>query len=289
MDRDRRRHFGQNFLRNDAVIKAIVRDVPIAPDERVLEIGPGHGALTKELLATGARVTAVEVDPDCVSYLRIRKARGDLPGHLRIERSDFLKYDTDAYLDEEPDSKPWIVGNLPYNCATPILTSLLPRLPRVRGVMAMVQLEVAKRLCAEPGGKDFGYLSVLLQGVGKARILRRIEPANFKPVPKVMSATVLIEERENPLPAGRDFYAFATLCFAQKRKMLYNALEAAYDRNAVRAALAAIGADEKVRAEALSADRLFELYGILGLPSGVTLGGKATPRDGREGSSERTA
>ena len=77
--------------------------------------------------------------------------------------------------------------------------------------------------------------------------------------------------------------------FAQKRKMLYNALEAAYDRNAVRAALAAIGADEKVRAEALSADRLFELYGILGLPSGVTLGGKATPRDGREGSPERTA
>ena len=280
MDRDRRRHFGQNFLRNDAVIKAIARDIPIAPDERVLEIGPGHGALTKELLATGARVTAVEVDPDCVSYLRIRKGRGDLPGHLRIERSDFLKYDLGAYLDEEPGDRPWIVGNLPYNCATPILTSLLPSLPRVRGVMAMVQLEVAKRLCAEPGGKDFGYLSVLLQSAGKARILRRVEPANFKPVPKVMSATVLIEAREDALPAGRDFFAFATLCFSQKRKMLYNSLEGAYDRGAVRAALAEIGADEKVRAEALSADRLFELYGRLGLPNGVSSGEPATPPAG---------
>ena len=275
MDRARRRHFGQNFLCNDAVIRAIAGDLPVRPGERILEIGPGHGALTQYLLRTEARVTAVEVDPDCVSYLRIRKERGDLPGHLRIERCDFLKYDVEGYFAEEPDEKPWIVGNLPYNCATPILTGLVPRLDRVKGVMAMVQLEVAKRLCAEPGGKDFGFLSVLLQGRGRARILRRVEPANFKPVPKVMSATVMIEARPDPLPAGPEFHAFASLCFAQKRKMLYNTLSSAYPRDAVRAALAEMGVDETVRAEALSADRLFELFGKLGLPPAIASGAKS--------------
>lgn len=205
-------------------------DLPIQPGERILEIGPGHGAFTQHLLATGARVTAVEIDPECVSYLQIRKRRGDLPGPLRIEKSDFLKYDLQGYLDEEPDRKPWVVGNLPYNVATPILTSLLPHLPRLRGVMGMVQLEVAKRIAAEPGEKDFGYLSVLVQGRATAKILRRIEPHNFKPVPKVMSATILIEARPDPLPAGNDFYAFASLCFAQKRKMLHNVLERAYPK-----------------------------------------------------------
>ena len=124
-------------------------------------------------------------------------------------------------------------------------------------------------------GKDFGFLSVLLQGRGRARILRRVEPANFKPVPKVMSATVMIEARPDPLPAGPEFHAFASLCFAQKRKMLYNTLSGAYPRDAVRAALAEMGVDETVRAEALSADRLFELFGKLGLPPAIAAGAKS--------------
>ncbi len=270
MDRNRRRKFGQNFLINDVVIRAVAGDLPGQPGDRVLEVGPGHGAITEYLLKRGFRVTAVEIDTQCVSHLRRKKSEGRLPGPLRIERADFLEWDVDSYLDEE-EAHPWVAGNLPYNRATPILIKLLPRLPRLQGILAMVQLEVGQRMGAEPGGREFGFLSTIVQSQAHVRIVRKITPGNFRPIPNVMSAMVLLTPRADATPFTPQFRAFASLCFGQKRKVLYNSLEKGYPRETVRAALAQLNLDERVRAEALTAHQIYQMYEILGLPEGFAI------------------
>ncbi len=257
MDRNRRRKFGQNFLNNDAIITNIADDVELTRDDAVLEIGPGHGALTRKMLNKAGHVTAVEIDEKCVQYLNVKLKHR----FLTVVNKNFLDFDLEEYLKVNPGAT--IVGNLPYNMATPILTSILPFLGQTKGIMAMVQLEVAKRLAAQPGTKDFGFLTVLVNSYANAKILRRIGPEHFTPKPNVMSATVMMTHKEGCRELTPEFMVFAKQSFAQKRKTLYNSLSSLYPKDKVKQALKVAGILENIRAEAVSVESFWELFDAL--------------------------
>src|SRR5574344_1683236 len=145
MDRARRRKFGQNFL-DAPTAELIAGDLPAAPGESILEIGPGHGALTEHLLRRGNPLTAVEIDPECVEFLKNKFA--GVPD-FSVVNADILDFDMDAWIAGH--GKPWLTGNLPYNVSTAIVAKLMPLLRKTCGFMGMVQFEVAERFCALPG------------------------------------------------------------------------------------------------------------------------------------------
>ncbi|MDR1760423.1 MAG: 16S rRNA (adenine(1518)-N(6)/adenine(1519)-N(6))-dimethyltransferase RsmA [Fibrobacter sp.] len=254
MDRSRRRRFGQNFL-DDATAKMIAEDLPVKNHEEILEIGPGHGAMTKHLLKLGAALTAVEIDEECVAVLQ--NIFHNEP-HFSVVHSDFMKFDLNAWLIRHPAA--WITGNLPYNVSTAIAARLMPELFRTRGFMGMVQLEVAERLCAVPGTHAYGSLSVWVRAYGEPKILRKIGPEHFTPKPNVDSATVLILPREKPLKAPPAFFEWVQLAFAMKRKRLANALSKTFDKKDVFEALAGLNLSENTRAEELSPEQFLTLY-----------------------------
>ncbi len=254
MDRFRRRRFGQNFL-DDATAKMIAEDLPVQKHEEILEIGPGHGAMTAHLLKSGVPLTAVEIDEECVAVLQ-NKFRSD--PHFSVIHSDFMKFDLSAWLASHPAAR--ITGNLPYNVSTAIVARLMPKLSRTRGFMGMVQLEVAERLCAVPGTHAYGSLSVWVRAYGEPKILRKIGPEHFTPKPNVDSATVLILPREKPLEAPPAFFEWVQLAFAMKRKRLANALGKSFLKKEVFEALACLNLSENTRAEELSPEQFLELY-----------------------------
>lgn len=254
MDRSRRRRFGQNFL-DDSSAKMIAEDLPIQKYEEILEIGPGHGAMTKHLLPRGKHLTAVEIDEECVLFLKEL-----FNNHLSfsIVHSDFLKFDLKTWLKEHQSV--WITGNLPYNVSTAIVANLMPLLSQSLGFMGMVQLEVAERLCALPGTRAYGSLSVWVRAYGEPKILRKIGPEHFTPKPNVDSATVLILPRENPLEAPDEFFEWVQQAFSMKRKRIANALSKTFEKEKIFQALAALKLSENTRAEELFPEQLFELY-----------------------------
>lgn len=262
MDRNRRRKFGQNFLNNQAIIDAIASDLPVKPGDQILEVGPGHGALTRAMLARGVKVTSVEIDSECVKYLKF-KIEDD---NFSLVHMNFMDFDLETWLTEHPNA--WIVGNLPYNMATPILMKMLPLAHLCNGIMAMVQYEPGKRLCATPGNKNFGHLTVMLQSYATSELLRKVEPFNFTPIPRVMSATIMIkalpESERKEVKDG--FFNFLAQCFAQKRKKLYNSLEKVYPKPQIKAAMEKLDIEIDTRAEAMHTPQFFALFDELGLP-----------------------
>jgi len=262
MDRNRRRKFGQNFLNNQAIIDAIAGDLPVKPGDTVLEVGPGHGALTQSMLARGVKLTSVEIDSECIKFLKFKIK----DPNFTLVHANFMDFDLEAWLKENPGA--WIVGNLPYNMATPILMKMLPHSHMSKGIMAMVQYEPAKRLCAVPGNKNFGHLTVMLQSYASAYFLRKVEPKNFTPIPKVMSATIMIEgiPLDNRRQIKDGFFEFLTQSFSQKRKKLYNSLEKSYPKSKVKDALEKLKINEDIRAEAMTTDQFFDLYDLVGFP-----------------------
>lgn len=229
-----RRRFGQNFLVSDAIADNIVAAALLRPGERVLEIGPGLGVLTRALLRAGGRVTAVELDRDLAAALR-----EDLPDLGLIEG--------DALRVELPEVDR-VVANLPYNVATPLLLRLLPRrLP----MALMFQREVADRLCALPGSKDYGSLTVVTQLWSRPEILVELGPGAFHPPPKIRSAVVGFRPRE-PDFGGVSPEVFEKVLragFSARRKTLQNALSPLFGRETATAALAQAGIDAARRAE----------------------------------------
>jgi len=220
-----RRSLGQNFLLDLNLTGRIARAAGPLEGVEVLEIGPGPGGLTRALLAAGAaKVVAVERDARCLPALQQIAAR--YPGRLEIRLADALAVD-DAALVGRPAR---IVANLPYNVATPLLIGWLraaPWPPWFDRVVVMLQKEVAQRLIAAPGGKDYGRLSVIAQTRARVRILFEVSPRAFTPPPKVTSAVVEL----TPLPQPADAPALAALeavtaaAFGQRRKMLRSSLK----------------------------------------------------------------
>lgn len=216
------RRLGQNFLISPGVVRAVVEAAGIETGDLVLEIGPGIGTLTQGLLEAGAKVTAVELDKKLPAVLA-ETLRGY--EHLNIVQGDILKTDIPALMGDKPFK---VAANLPYYITTPILLSLLEQNLPITHIVTMVQKEVAERMTASPGGKDYGALSVAVQYYTEPEIVLDVPPSCFFPAPEVDSAVIACTLRKTPAVAVKDdnlFFRVVKASFGQRRKTLSNALK----------------------------------------------------------------
>ncbi len=242
--------------------------------DHVLEVGPGLGSLTLALLDRGARVTAVEIDPVLARQLPTTVADHS---HSEINRLTVLNRDILTFRRAEMSDEPTaLVANLPYNVAVPALLHLLAEFPSIRTVMVMVQAEVAERLAAEPGGKDYGVPSVKVRFYGNVRRFGMVSPTVFWPIPRVYSGLVRIDRYEaSPWPTDEAFreqvFELIDIAFAQRRKTSRNAFaEWAGSGNESASRLLAASIDPSRRGETLSiADfvRLLQRSGVAEKPT----------------------
>jgi 16S rRNA (adenine1518-N6/adenine1519-N6)-dimethyltransferase len=243
---------GQHHLVDGSLCQPLVRFL-FPAGQRVLEIGPGGGVLTAELLAAGARVIGWELDLDWATELRRRLAGRD----LRLVVGDALEIEWTRL-----PSPTLVAGNLPYNVATAILERLLPHHDRVPRAAVLVQKEVADRLVAGPRDEAYGSLSVIVAAYAKAKILGRVRPGSFRPPPKVESAFVGFELHSPPLVAEEmpAFIQMVRLAFGQRRKTLRNSLAAGWGKERAEVVLKAAGVQEKARAEELGLEEFLAIW-----------------------------
>jgi len=240
-----RKRFGQNFLHDANVISRIVAAIAPQASDHLVEIGPGQGALTRPLLATGCRLTAIEIDRDLAARLRADQELGG----ARIVNADALDVDLETIADDERPLR--LLGNLPYNVSTPLLFHALDQAEQVRDMHFMLQKEVVDRMAAGPGSKTYGRLSVMLQYACRVEPLFVVRPGSLHPVPRVQSAVVRLLPRATIDPVAQDREALArvvTAAFGQRRKTLTNALRGLIDAER----LAALDIDPRTRAERLA-------------------------------------
>lgn len=222
MEHRARKRFGQNFLHDPQVIDRIQAAIAARPGEALVEIGPGQGAITQELLRRAGALDVIELDRDLIEPLRQRL--GSL-GDLRIHNADALDFDLRALAGDGRRLR--LVGNLPYNISTPLLFHFLDQIAVLEDLHLMLQKEVVDRLVAEPGDKSYGRLSVMVQSRCEASSLFRIGPGAFKPAPKVESAFLRLRPLR-PLPhpiSDTGLHArIVAAAFGQRRKTLRNSL-----------------------------------------------------------------
>ncbi len=249
-----RKRFGQNFLRDTGVILRIVRAIAPRPGDRLIEIGPGQGALTAPLIEAAGALEVIELDRDLIPGLRVQFF--DYPQFV-IHEGDALKFDFQALAAQ--DGRPLrVAGNLPYNISTPIIFHLLAARGAIADMHFMLQKEVVERLAAEPGGPDWGRLSVMTQYYCQVESLFVVPPEAFVPRPKVDSAIVrLTPHAELPAPAHDEvrFAEVVKAAFGQRRKTLRNNFKGIIDAEA----LTALGIDPARRPQTL---RVAELVAI---------------------------
>ena len=269
-----KKSWGQNFLGDEEVLGHIARLAAGDRGEPVVELGSGLGHLTVQLVARGARVTAVERDRDMARVLR-----GELGDAVTLVEADAASADYAVLASAAAAPRVAVVGNLPYHLTSPILVGLLDQAEHVERAVFLVQREVALRLAAAPGTKDWGLLSVLLQHRAQVSIERRVPAGAFFPPPRVESAVVLAVFREpsaRPLD-DRRFRRLVKAGFAQRRKVLANALTAAQlaPEEVLAAGLATAAIDPRRRGETLSVAEWIALERALGAASGAP--GSAAP------------
>jgi 16S rRNA (adenine1518-N6/adenine1519-N6)-dimethyltransferase len=250
------RRFGQHFLSRKSILDRIAAAALGEGAPLAIEIGPGKGALTESLLERAEKVIAIEIDPYLVHYLRQKFREAVDAGSLVLIEGDVLKTDLAAW------GPAVVAGNLPYYITSPILEKIFALGPMWKRAVFLVQAEVAERLAATPGGRDFGYLSVVAQLAARVEILFRVARTAFHPPPKVDSAVVSLTPRDAAAELGiRDlaaFLRFASTAFRQKRKTLRNNLAPLYGKERVDS-LEWAGK----RAEQLSVAELAELFQML--------------------------
>ena len=213
-----RRDLGQNFVADPNTVRRIAALARVGPGDHVIEVGAGLGSLTLALVETGAHVVAVEVDRRVATVLRDVVADTD----VRVVEGDAMTLDWDDVLGAHDE---WaLVANLPYNVATPLVADVLDTVPRVRRMLVMVQREVADRLVAGPGSKDYGAVSVKVAYWASARIAGDVPASVFVPRPNVESALVEIVRREPPPVDAARLFALVRTAFGQRRKMLRRSL-----------------------------------------------------------------
>lgn len=255
---------GQNFLIDENVLQKIVDASGVDEKSGALEIGPGAGTLTRALAERAAKTVAIEVDTSLQPLLA-----DTLQGLERVSViwEDVLKVDLAALLREQFGEMPVaVVANLPYYITTPILMKFLEERQKVRSLTVMVQKEVADRMAASPGGKDYGALSVAVQYYTAPQTVCRAEPHCFMPQPKVASTVLHLAVREEPpvrLKEERLFFAVVKAAFGKRRKTLLNALSSdgvlGLDKSQLAQVLAREGFDEKIRGERLSIEEFARL------------------------------
>ncbi len=247
-DHAAKKRFGQHFLHDPQVIERIVRSINPQPDEVLVEIGPGLGALTAPLLQRLGRLHVVEIDRDVVPHLLA--VCGEAPG-LQLHLADALKFDYGTLA--APGTKLRLVGNLPYNISTPLLFHLLQFAPQVRDMHFMLQKEVVDRLAAVPDTDDYGRLTVTVAARAQADYLFGVGPGAFNPPPRVDSAVVRITPRPAPFAIDdlRCYDELVTASFSQRRKTLANGLRKLLPAEQI----SALGIDPRVRGETLSPEQ----------------------------------
>lgn len=257
--------FGQNFLTDASVLRAIAE---AAGEHGVLEIGPGFGTLTGYLAENAEKVVAVELDRALFPVLE--KTLGEYD-NVSIREGDVMKIDLPALLKEEFDGQEVsVAANLPYYITTPIITRLLEEKLPIRALVLMMQKEVADRILADPGTKDYGALSLFVRYYADASLLVSVPKESFVPAPKVDSAVLVLMRREVPPVSPIDeklFFGLIRAGFAQRRKTFVNAASSAglpgVTKEGVAKALCALEIDEKVRGEVLSIEQYCEIANFL--------------------------
>ncbi len=241
---------GQNFLIDPQVVDGIVQAAAIGPEDRVLEIGPGIGTLTQALAETGAAVTAVELDQRLLTVLEKTLEGYD---NIRVVHGDILKVDIAREMGEGGYK---VVANLPYYITTPIVMALLERRLPLERLVTMVQKEVALRMVAKPGSKDYGALSVAVQYYTEPELLFVVPPRSFIPAPAVESAVICCKVRKAPpveVESEKLFFRVVKSAFGQRRKTLNNALKlTGLSSEGVGKILSGAGIDGVRRGETLS-------------------------------------
>lgn len=249
MEHRARKRFGQHFLHDRNIIERIVNAIDPQPDDHLVEIGPGLGAITLPLLERVNELHAVELDRDVIPLLKEKAAAAT--GQLTVHPADALKFDFAALADRI--GRPLrLAGNLPYNVSSPLLFHFLAFRGVISDMHFMLQKEVVDRMAAPPGSKVYGRLSVMLAADCRIEPLFNIRPGAFQPPPKVDSAVVrltVLPEPPFPMP-DRDLFArLVAAAFGQRRKTLRNSIRTLLDAAAIEQA----GIDPRARAETLSA------------------------------------
>lgn len=241
-----RKRFGQNFLTDYSIIEEILGSLQVRAGEHWVEIGPGQGALTAPLLNSAIKLDVIELDRDLVALLN-KKFRG--LERLTIHSADALNFDFQGLA--ESHEKLRIVGNLPYNISTPLLFHLLENTDCIQDMHFMLQKEVVDRICAEPGSKKYGRLSVMTQYYCDAEHLFDVPPESFDPAPQVTSSIIRLIPHSSPpvtVDSIADLNTVVVQAFSQRRKTIRNSL-----RNLVsETTFAELGIDPSARAETLS-------------------------------------
>ncbi|WP_077088162.1 16S rRNA (adenine(1518)-N(6)/adenine(1519)-N(6))-dimethyltransferase RsmA [Mycobacterium rhizamassiliense] len=262
-----RKSLGQNFVHDANTVRRVVAASGVGRGDHVLEVGPGLGSLTLALLDRGATVTAVEIDPVLAARLpqTVTEHSHSAVQRLTVCQHDVLTLRRDEVASEPAQAPTAVVANLPYNVAVPALLHLLAEFPSIQTVTVMVQAEVAERLAAEPGGKEYGVPSVKVRFFGRVRRCGTVSPTVFWPIPRVYSGLVRIDRyATSPWPADADFrrqvFALIDIAFAQRRKTSRNAfLQWAGSGNESASRLLAASIDPARRGETLSIDDFVRL------------------------------
>lgn len=255
-----RKRFGQNFLHDQAIIQRIISAIQPKPNQTLLEIGPGQGALTAPLIHAATHIHAIEIDRDLITALNKTFSQTQLTLH----NADALNFDfTDFHTAQQtPLSRLRVVGNLPYNISTPLLFHLLTHKTVIDDMHFMLQKEVVDRMAAPPGSKIYGRLSVMLQYHCNVEALFNVPPTAFNPKPAVDSAIVRITPLATPrvqVNNESQFNQLTTTVFKQRRKTLRNNLKGLLSGEQI----AALDIDPNVRPEQLSLTQLANLANAL--------------------------
>lgn len=250
----------QNFLIDGNILRKIIQAAHIHPQDHVIEIGPGPGALTEFLLEYGVKVTAIELDANFANALkRLQNESSD----LTIFQQDFLEFPLEDFLSKQ-DRKVKIVANLPYHISTPILTKLLPLHHLIESVTIMVQKEFAKRMTAAAGTKEYGSFSVFVAYYSQPNYCFTVEPTCFYPRPKVQSAVVHCKLKPPPLSSEEEaFFKLTRSAFQKKRKMLRSSLKDLYPVPLIDQALNEMGINLESRPEELSLEQFLTFFAKL--------------------------
>lgn len=249
---------GQNFLVDQSVPRDIVDGADVGPEDLVIEIGPGVGTLTAQLLKIAKRVVAIELDDTLIPILT-----EELGGYSNFSliHNDALKVNFDEIIGDEKSVK--LVANLPYYVTTPIIVKLLKEKHKFKSLTIMIQKEVAERMAAEPGNKDYGALSLLVQYYCNTEIVRKVPPACFIPRPKVDSIVIRLEKLDNPRVEVQNeklFFDIIRNAFNMRRKTLWNGVKnIGLPKEKLEEAFSEANVDPKRRGETLSIEEFAAL------------------------------